>query len=182
MLRRIPLLIALIAPACASAPIAATPAAAATAAVAATPAVTALPSMELMTLDGQPIQIAQALGGRPALVSLWATWCEACAAEFVPLARLSARASSMGAVVVAVAVGEPREKVGAFVREHALSYPQLVDEQFHFADGAGQKRVPATLVVDRDGRVVYSGGVLDAPALSALERVVTQPGRASAAR
>jgi hypothetical protein len=55
-----------------------------------------------------------------------------------------------------------------------------VDEQFHFADSLGQKRVPATLVVDRDGRVVYAGGVLDDPALSALERVIT--GQSSASR
>src|SRR5512142_2436424 len=111
----------------------------------------ALPMIELVTLEGQPTQIAQALGGRPALVSLWATWCEACASEFEPLARLSERAHSLGAVVIAVAGGAPRAKVAEFVRTHQLSYTHLVDEQFHFADGIGQKRVPATLVVDRRG-------------------------------
>src|SRR6185369_12904760 len=107
-------------------------------------------------------------------------WCEACAGEFEPLARLSGRAGSLGAVVVAVAVGEPRAKVAEFVKLHQLGYAQLVDEQFHFADSLGQKRVPATLVVDRDGKVVYAGGVLDETALSALERVIT--GRPSASR
>ncbi len=139
-----------------------------------------LPVIDLVTLDGQPTHIAQALGGRPALVSLWATWCEACATEFEPLQRLSERANSLGAVVVAVAVGEPRAKVAEFVAKHQLTYPQLVDEQFHFADSAGQKRVPATLVIDRQGRIVYSGGVLDEIALAALEKAIT--GTTSAAR
>jgi peroxiredoxin len=143
------------------------------------PALT-LGGVDLVTLDGKPTQIAEALGGRPALVSLWATWCEACATEFEPLARLSQRAASVGAVVLAVAVGEPRAKIQEFVQTHQLAYPQLVDEQFHFADSLGQKRVPATLVIDRDGHVVYLGGVLDDPALAALERVIT--GRASAQR
>ena len=40
--------------------------------------------------------------------------------------------------------------------------------------------MPATLVLDRAGRIVYSGGVLDDAALSALERVLTA--RESAAR
>ena len=168
MLRWLPLLVA-----CAST----TPRPTATAAT--QPAMT-LSAVDLMTLEGRPTAIRDALGGRPALISLWATWCEACAGEFEPLARLSSRAGSVGAVVIAVAVGEPRAKVAEFVKTHALGYPQLVDEQFHFADSVGQKRVPATLVVDRDGRVVYAGGVLDDPALSALERVIT--GTSSASR
>ncbi len=166
MLGRLSLLILLVLASCASAPRAAPQA------VAQAPA-PLLPAIDLVTLDGTPTQIAQALGGRPALVSLWATWCEACATEFEPLSRLSVRAGLAGAVVVAVAVGEPRDKVVAFVKSHQLAYTHLVDEQFHFADGLGQKRVPATLVIDRDGRVVYSGGVLDEPALAALERVIT---------
>ena len=137
-------------------------------------------AVDLVTLDGKPAPIRDALGGRPALISLWATWCEACAGEFESLARLSHRAGSVGAVVIAVAVGEPRAKVSEFVKTHRLSYPQLVDEQYHFADAVGQKRVPATLVIDRDGRVVYSGGLLDEPALAALEQVIT--GRSSASR
>jgi peroxiredoxin len=141
-----------------------------------------LPAIDLLTLDGQPVQLTQAIGGRPALVSLWATWCEACTSEFESLSRLSERAPSLGAVVVAVAVGEPRAKVAEFVKSHNLNYVQLVDEQFHFSDEMSQKRVPATLVVDRSGSVTYSGGLLDESALSALERAITQPGRASAAR
>jgi peroxiredoxin len=125
-----------------------------------------------VTLDGRATQLAATLAGRPALVSLWATWCEACAGEFDALERLSSRASQHGAVVVAVAVGEPRDKVAAFVAAHKLGYAQLVDEQFRLADGLGQKRVPATLVIDRDGRVVFTGGALDSPALAALERAV----------
>lgn len=139
-----------------------------------------LASVELLTLDGKATAIREALGGRPALVSLWATWCEACASEFEPLARLSGRAASLGGFVVAVAVGEPLAKVAEFVKSHQLAYPQLVDEQFHFADSLGQKRVPATLVIDREGRVVHVGGALDETALSALERAIT--GTPSASR
>src|SRR5438552_17643435 len=78
-----------------------------------------LSAVDLLTLDGKPTAIREALGGRPALVSLWATWCEACAGEFEPLARLSNRAGSVGAVVLAVAVGEPRARVAEFVKLHA---------------------------------------------------------------
>ena len=129
---------------------------------------TTLPPIELLTLEGQPTNLTAALGGRVAVVSLWATWCEACAAEFDALSRLSERAGARGATVVAIAVGEKRDTVAAFVARRGLRYPQLVDEEFKLADALQQKRVPATLVVDREGRVTFVGGALDEQALAAL--------------
>ena len=79
----------------------------------------ALPAIELRTLDGRPARLDEIARGRPALVSLWATWCEACAREF---------------------------------------------------DALGQNRVPATVVLDREGRVVFRGGVFDEAALAAFRR------------
>ena len=78
------------------------------------------------------------------------------------------RVQGSGGVVIGVAVGEPREKAAAFAREHSLRYAQLVDEDLELADALGQKRLPATLVLDRAGRVVLSGGALDERALSAF--------------
>jgi thiol-disulfide isomerase/thioredoxin len=145
----------------------------------AAPSATRLPSATIAALDGAPTTLTAALAGRPALVSLWATWCEACMRELEPLARLHGKAGAQGGVVVAVAVGEPREKVRAFVAERHLVYRQLVDETFAFADALGARRVPATLVVDAGGNIVFSGGELDAAALEAFRREL---GRASASR
>ena len=139
---------------------------------AAPPAAATLPPIELRTLDGQPAQLRDVAGGKPALVSLWATWCEACQQELDALARLDAATRPAGATVIAVAVGEPRAKVADFVRSRGLPYLQLVDEQFRLADALGQSRVPATLVLDRDGRIVYRGGAFDEAALAALRHTI----------
>jgi peroxiredoxin len=130
---------------------------------------TPLPIVELKTLDGQPARLQALVGGRVALVTLWATWCDACAAEFDALERLDARARQSGAVVLGVAVGEPHSTVAHFVAGHRLTYASLVDEEFRLADALGQKAVPTTLVIDRAGRVVYTGGALDRHALDALQ-------------
>jgi thiol-disulfide isomerase/thioredoxin len=139
-----------------------------------------LPLVELRTLDGRPARLDETLRGRPALVSLWATWCEACAGEFAALGRLDEAARREGALVLAVAVGEPHLKVATFLRQRGLAYAQLVDEQFLFADALGQKRVPATLVIDRDGRIVFTGGALDDGALAALRAALAKPDKAAA--
>jgi peroxiredoxin len=132
-----------------------------------------LAPVELRTLDGRPARLDEIAHGRPALISLWATWCEACAKEFDALARLHEATRHAGAAVIAVAVGEPHAQVAAFVQRRALPYAQLVDERFQLADALGQNRVPATLVLDRDGRVVYRGGVFDEAALAAFRRALS---------
>jgi len=123
----------------------------------------------VVTLNGVPTELANVARGRVALVSLWAPWCDGCERELDALNRLNARtASSRDAVVIGVAVGEPREAVAEFVRRRGLRYMQLVDEEFRFADSIGERRVPTTLVLDRAGRIVYRGKALDARGLEAL--------------
>jgi peroxiredoxin len=134
--------------------------------------VSALAPIELRTLDGRPARLDEVAHGRPALVSLWATWCEACGRELDALARLHEATRDAGAAVIAIAVGEPHAQVAAFVQRHALPYAQLVDERFQLADSLGQSRVPATLVLDRDGRIVYRGGIFDEAALAAFRRAL----------
>jgi peroxiredoxin len=131
--------------------------------------VTALPTTHLEGLDGSPTDLATAVQGRAALVSLWATWCDSCVAEVGALRRLDALTRGQhGATVVAVAVGEPIATVAAFTRDRALPYRVLVDPEFELADALGQRRVPATLVVDREGHIVYRGGALDEASLAAF--------------
>ena len=131
-----------------------------------------LPVMPLRTLDDQPAALADAIHGRPALVSLWATWCESCATEFGALGRLAPKAEAKGAYVVAIAEGEAPATVAAFVRARGLAYPNLVDEAYAVGDAIGARRIPATLVLDRKGRVVFRGAALDRPALLALDRAI----------
>lgn len=167
MLRRLSVLIA-----CALAACATTPPGSAPTHAPSTTETKALPELELVALDGQATSLKHSLAGRPTLVSLWATWCETCLTELDALGRLSQQAAERGAYVLAVSEGESRDTVAAFVKARGLAYPQLVDEKFQLADALGQRSVPATLVVDRKGQVVFRGAALDEAALKALDRAL----------
>lgn len=133
------------------------------------PAITSLPAARVLTLDGAPTDLAAAIHGRAAFVNLWATWCDTCVGEIDALKRLAAQTSGHGdALVVGVAVGETPATVAAFARDRQLGYLQLVDEDFRLADALGQRRVPATIVVDRSGRIVYWGEAMDPASLAAF--------------
>jgi thiol-disulfide isomerase/thioredoxin len=127
----------------------------------------------LADLDSRPITLAKVLAGRPALVNLWAPWCERCKTELPDLDRLSRRFEGCG-VIVGVAVGEDVPHTAAFVHERGLVYPQVVDEGFHLADALRQSRVPTTLVVDGEGAIVHVGSALDQAAVAALEAALSR--------
>ena len=142
---------------------------------AATTRATTLPQATLRTLDAAGQDLSAALAGRPALLSLWATWCEACQKERPDLDKLDAWSKEHGGVVLGVAVGEPVDKVKTFAAEHRIPYAILVDEDFRLADALGEKRVPATIVVDKTGRIVHTGSALDARSTEAFRRLVAGP-------
>jgi peroxiredoxin len=126
----------------------------------------------MVDTDGRPATLSSVLGGRPGLVSLWAPWCEPCTRELPDLERLSRALEPCGASVVGVAVGEKPAAIAAFTRARQLSYAQLTDEPFMLADALGQRRIPATIVFDGPGRVVFTGDALDAHATAALSRAL----------
>jgi len=133
-----------------------------------------LPAVPVRNLQDEAVRLEAAAGGRPALVSFWATWCETCLTEVDALNRLDDHARKDGGVVIGVAVGEPRGRAAAFAREHGIRYAQLVDEKLELADALGQKRLPATIVLDRRGKVVFTGGALDERALAAFRGALSR--------
>ena len=132
------------------------------------PKVERMPAIGLVGFDGRPGRVEEAAAGKVVLVSFWATWCDACLAEMDALNRLDDRARAGGGMVLGVAVGEPRAKAAELARQRGLRYAQLVDEEMKLADALGQRRLPATMVLDRTGRVVFVGGALDERALAAF--------------
>jgi peroxiredoxin len=135
-----------------------------------------VPAVALSTLAGEHTEVARLADGRVALVTLWATWCEACGKEMDALNRLDAKtAAGRDAVVIGVDVGEEPDAVAAFAKRRGLRYAQLVDRDFAFADALGQRRVPTTLVVDRHGRIVFRGDALDGRSLDALRQAIAVP-------
>jgi cytochrome c biogenesis protein CcmG/thiol:disulfide interchange protein DsbE len=132
-----------------------------------------VPAVPVLSLDRRAASLAELTRGRPALVALWATWCASCSRELGELDRLQGRVGG-DALVVGIAVGEPFERVAAFLRPRRLGYAQLVDEDFKLADALGAKRVPTTLVIDRAGAVRYAGGELDPAALAAFRRAIAE--------
>ena len=79
-------------------------------------------------IDGGPYQLNPANG--PVLVHFWASWCPICRLEQDSIASI---AGDHPVITVATTSGT-RDEVAAYLREHGLAMPVLLDEAGDLAD------------------------------------------------
>ena len=118
---------------------------------------TAAPAAMLHTLDGKPVNLATIAKG-PAVIEFWATWCESCEALLPSMKKAhAAYGSKVKFVSVAVSVNQSVARVKAHAAKYGQPGEQLYDTK---GDATGKWEVPATsyvVVLDKRGKVVYSG-------------------------
>lgn len=116
------------------------------------------PSAVVETLDGKPIDLAKLTKGAPAVIEFWATWCENCEHLLPAMQKASTKyGAKVKFVAVAVSVNQSPKRVQLHAAKYKVPGVQLFDAT---GEATGKWDVPATshvVVLDRKGRVVYTG-------------------------
>jgi thiol-disulfide isomerase/thioredoxin len=116
------------------------------------------PAVVVQALDGKPVDLGQYIGKTPMLIEFWATWCSNCR-ELMP-ALLDAEkkyGQKVKFVALAVAINQSPERVRRFLAANPLPHDTYYDVE---GKAAGAFDAPATsyvVVLDKTGRVVYTG-------------------------
>jgi len=121
------------------------------------PAADIAPDFNLRSPEGKRVHLKSLLEEGPVLLDFWATWCKPCIKAMPKLQEIYDQYSERGLTVVGVNEDGPRgqSKVKPFLRARKLTFPIALDP-----DGGLMKRMrvtalPTTLLVDRDGEVVF---------------------------
>ena len=115
----------------------------------------ATPPLELRSLEGKATRLAD-YRGKVLLVNFWATWCEPCRAEMPSMNRLRAALAGQPFEVLAVNLGEPESRIRRFLEQTPLDFPVLLDADKAVAKAWQARILPASYLVDADGRIRFS--------------------------
>jgi thiol-disulfide isomerase/thioredoxin len=127
-----------------------------------------LPRIQLPCFTGgQPVRLSDLRG--PAVVNMWASWCEPCRDELPIMQRLADRAD--GRVhVLGVDTGDGRDAAASFGAAKQVRMPTLYDRDRKLLTAIGRINLPVTIFVDSAGRHYVHALPVDAYELSALVR------------
>jgi peroxiredoxin len=110
------------------------------------------PDFTLRQLDGPNLRLGEQRG-RVVMVNFWATWCGPCRVELPHLARLHDKYRASGFVLLGVNIDEDPNAAKALASKLGLKFPVLLDSQKAVVGAYDLNAMPATVLIDRDGRV-----------------------------
>jgi peroxiredoxin len=125
-----------------------------TAASAALTAQTPAPDFTLRTAAGGNLRL-QEQRGQVVLVNFWASWCGPCRQEMPHLNRLYDKYRASGFVLLGVNIDDDPHAAATAAARWGVKFPVLLDVEKAVSRQYDLGSMPATVLIDRDGRVRY---------------------------
>ncbi len=139
---------------------------------------TPAPGAIVEDLDENEVELLDVVGGRPALLEFWATWCEKCKALQPQLDDLQARyGDRLRIVAVAVAVSQSLRRVKRHVEEHDPGYPFVWDARGNAVRAYNALTTSVIVMLDADGEVAYTGVGTEQDLVGAVEALLATGAR-----
>ena len=135
-------------------------------------------SLALKDLFGGDVNLGQ-YKGRFVVLNFWATWCEPCKKEMPDLSAIQNDYAAMGVQVIGASGDEVAEsaKVLKFTRDFKVNFPVWLGATTADMDRFGVGRVlPATVIVDREGKIAWRAIGIIKPAVlrKELDALITK--------
>ncbi len=126
------------------------------------------PAFELKNVDGSMVSLAGASGEIGTLVVFTCNHCPFAIAYEERLIALANEFQPKGIKFIAISANDPKlkpedgyEGMQKKAKEKNLPYPYLINEDGTIASAYGAARTPETFLLDKDGKVVYTGRIDD---------------------
>lgn len=131
------------------------------------------PIAAVQALDGSAVSLSQYVGKGPVLIQFWAAWCSTCRELMPSFQRAQALyGSRVSFVAIAVSANESLERVRRYSAAHKFTHRVLYDARGEAVD---RFNVPATsyvVVLDRHGKIVYTGVGGDQDLVAAVRKAL----------
>lgn len=120
---------------------------------------------QMQGLSG-PSKKLSAFRGKPLVINVWASWCPPCRQEMGSLERLSRRYGGKQFEVIGISTDDYPDRAAAFLQQSHTTFSNFIDSKLFMENMLGADRLPLTLLVDAQGRVLgkyYGAKQWDSP-------------------
>ena len=104
--------------------------------------------------------------GKPLIINVWASWCGPCRQEMGSLERLSRRNGGKQFTVIGISTDDYPDAARGFLQKYKTTFSHFIDSRLVLENMLGAERLPLTLLVDAQGRVLgkyYGAEEWDSP-------------------
>ena len=142
----------------------------------------AAPDFVVEDIDGEPHALRD-YRGKVVLINFWATWCPPCRREMPSLEALYQKLHAQPFAILAINQWESPDHVFSYMGDLSVfpTFPILFDRNSEVSEAFGVKGLPTSVVVDKQGRVVFraiGGREFDHPEIErAIRELIEDPGR-----
>jgi thiol-disulfide isomerase/thioredoxin len=114
------------------------------------------PDFSLPDMDGKPHALHE-YRGKVVMLNFWATWCPPCRREMPSMEAIYHEFQGAPFAVLAVNEWENTDLVFPWIGQLTLfpTFPILFDQEGVVAEQYGIQGLPTTVIIDRQGRIVY---------------------------
>ena len=135
----------------------------------------AAPVVVVHDLDGAPVDLGQWIGRTPVFLEWWATWCTSCAAlEPAVRAARAAYGDRVEFIGINITLADPRDSVRAWVARESPPWRSLYDDEGESQRAYDVSATSYVVIIDRAGRIAYTGVGGSQSFDAALRRVTAQ--------
>jgi thiol-disulfide isomerase/thioredoxin len=92
--------------------------------------------------------------GRPLLINVWASWCGPCRQEMASLERLAWQDHAVPFSVIGISTDDDRDQAVRLLKATNATISHFIDRNLELESMLGASRLPLTVLVDADGRIV----------------------------
>ena len=132
----------------------------------------AAPDFVLKDLEGKEYRLSD-FRGKGVFLNFWGTYCPPCKKEMPYIDHQYDKYKELGVEVIAVNVGETDLAVETFAKRYGLSFPIVVDRSGEVQQAYGVIPLPATFLIDADGKIVdyITGEMTESMVAEYMERI-----------
>ena len=132
------------------------------------------PDFTVEMVDGSKVTLSS-LKGKVVLINFWATWCPPCREEFKRVQKdIIDHFKGQDFVFLPISRGEKKSIVDAFRDKQGYTFPMGLDGTQEIYKKYASNYIPRSVVVGKDGKVVYVAVGYDEETAKAIDNAITK--------